>query len=365
MNDSPLKIPFERQQDRRRCGAAALSMVFRAFGNPASQDEIWPQVSTDQWSARTHLLARHAIERGLSAAVVQAKRPAVVLNRCHQAGLPAILNHRLNPKSSDGHYSVYLGQMNDQYILHDPYYGPGRMLTAKQLGELWDWQIISQEVSGNVLVALTDAPPPLEACPACGETSPATTECPQCSRSISLELAARLGCSNATCRARTWRRVFCPYCDYAIRGFADGELWKPTHPTASRPLIRFVVDWLQSLLEEISRRVPDASARASFESMAQTCAEIGPELEAALREQIQDLKAAQLILEKLDETAAAAGAKAAARLEDVRARHAASRKPRRQNSDHEEFEKDFGLLQTQLRRFKELSGQAATAAPLT
>ena len=42
-------IPYVRQNDptsNRMCGAAALCMVYRAFGVACTQDEVWPLVTS-------------------------------------------------------------------------------------------------------------------------------------------------------------------------------------------------------------------------------------------------------------------------------------------------------------------------------
>ncbi|NUQ61900.1 MAG: hypothetical protein HUU20_05405 [Pirellulales bacterium] len=218
------EIPYQRQfpaGSDRTCGAAALAMVYASLGLEISQERIWeeirPRACSVAWSARSSLLARHALGRGLSAAVIQASQPWPALQSCWASGIRVILNHRLRPDSPLGHFSVLAGLASDAALLHDPQLGPSRRLTRDELLRLWLPTASDSEIAGQVLVAIAlcgDAP---QRCAACHAGVPAMIECPGCSSAFPPRPFAALGCVAADCGARLWKYLFCPYCDVPLR----------------------------------------------------------------------------------------------------------------------------------------------------
>src|SRR5271169_808234 len=115
MNVVPAVIPYEKQTDpktSRMCGAACLSMVYRSFGKEVPQAEIWPAIAKvnrfGSLASTTHLMTQDALGRGFAAVAIQARHPIQALRLCKEAGIRTILNHRLEPGSRAGHYSVML-----------------------------------------------------------------------------------------------------------------------------------------------------------------------------------------------------------------------------------------------------------------
>jgi hypothetical protein len=226
-------IPFEAQQDtpaERRCGAAALCMVYRSFGLACTQAEVWQEIarpdSLGNRCARTYLLAQDALRRGLAALVVQADDAWQTLRACAAPGLRVILNHRIAPDSTAGHYSVLVGFGDEYALVHDPRRGPGRRLGREELLALWRPFRARSEITGQVLAAFADGSPPVAACPSCGQSVPPSVPCLSCRAPIALRPAAALGCGTAGCPGRTWKRLFCPQCDTArvqIPGFAPAK----------------------------------------------------------------------------------------------------------------------------------------------
>src|SRR5437868_12294264 len=100
MNDPPnfCDIPFESQRtapDPRMCGAAALCMVYRSFGLPADQGEVWKQVACSRQGrrlARTQPLCKDALRRGLSALILEARDPWAALRNCAAHAVQVVLN---------------------------------------------------------------------------------------------------------------------------------------------------------------------------------------------------------------------------------------------------------------------------------
>jgi hypothetical protein len=135
---------------------------------------------------------------------------------CAEHGLRAILNHRIDPTSPIGHYSVLVRLDGEEAVLHDPQFGPARRLGRADLLGLWGSETRPSDIAGNVLVAFTDAGTEAITCRACHATSPPSVVCPSCGGPIPLHPAAVLGCAAGSCALRAWEKVFCPRCDGAV-----------------------------------------------------------------------------------------------------------------------------------------------------
>lgn len=231
-----MDIPFEaqlRSPGQRMCGAAALAMVYHSLGLRCAQADIWQHVAwPDRWgtrSARTFLLAKDAIARGLSATVLQAALPWELLTHGGGGERRIIVNHRLRHDSEAGHYSVVAAIGPDHVLLHDPLLGPRRELTRSQLLELWRPGSGTPEIAGHVLVAISRPTGQSLACAECGTGWPASIPCPACRRRVPVDHSAALGCADRHCGRRRWRRMFCPFCDESV--------WRLPHE--SEPQLQF------------------------------------------------------------------------------------------------------------------------------
>ena len=217
------RIPFQKQpkpRGHRMCGAAALAMVYRSLDLTCSQQEAWGEVARrdrhGRLAARTHLLARDAIQRGLAAVVVQAGDPWATLGRAVAGEVRVILNHRLKAESSSGHFTI-LVDIDDQHLtLHDPRFGPLRRIERSEFLGLWLPGSDPSEIVGRVLVAIETRSELRWDCTECGSELPPTANCPNCGATIRLRPVAVLGCIRADCGNRLWRRVFCPECDRSV-----------------------------------------------------------------------------------------------------------------------------------------------------
>jgi hypothetical protein len=222
MNKPAPAIPYEKQNNQeatRSCGAACLSMVYRSFGVEAAQDDIWPAISKPNRfgivSSITHLMAQDALNRGFSAIAFQARHPLQVLRLCRDLEIRAILNHRIRPDSTAGHYSVFVDIEGHSIVLHDPLLGPSRTLKSVELVDLWLPRSTESEVVGNVVIAIAEAGAvPAGPCVYCHTRMPANVECPQCKKVVDLAPGAALGCVRENCIARLWNFICCPHCDY-------------------------------------------------------------------------------------------------------------------------------------------------------
>ena len=131
-----MTIPFESQIRPRLCGAAALTMAYRALGLEATQDEVWPSVAGKNRRgddcARTHRLAADALRRGLAAVVIQALDPWSIL-ASEPVKAVLILNHRPTPAAWTGHFTVLVQRGPDAVVVHDPQFGPFRRHRPRRL----------------------------------------------------------------------------------------------------------------------------------------------------------------------------------------------------------------------------------------
>jgi hypothetical protein len=236
----PPAIPFELQDHaigQRMCGAAALCMVYRSFGLLLTQAEVWETIARNDASGnragRTYLLAADALRRGLTALVLQARRPWQTLAACWSAGVRVILNHRVRPSSLRGHFSVLAGLSDDQAWLHDPAIGPAQPIARADLLLLWS-AIRGSEIAGQVLVAVAQPHDPTRtaaaatvanapgdrdtsaSCTLCGARPAESVRCAGCGRAVPLSPSAALGCPKWDCAGRLWTRLFCPHCDTVL-----------------------------------------------------------------------------------------------------------------------------------------------------
>lgn len=218
-----LAIPFEKQLSPRQCGAAVLSMVYRALGLSVPQAEIWQALTpadTTHGGARTHRLAADAHRRGFAALVLQALDPWSLLDECRAHEIAVILNHRSALHAWTGHYSVLVQKTPETVVVHDPHFGPNRRLRKEELLHLWQRNAAPHcEISGNVLVAISrDTSAAEHACDVCQEPVPAEIACPGCAQPIPLKPARLVGCIDPRCSGRRWERLFCAACDRVALG---------------------------------------------------------------------------------------------------------------------------------------------------
>lgn len=221
MSAAARAIPYEKQidmQSGRTCGAACLSMVYRSFGKDVSQAEIWQAIAKTNGfgslASTTHLMAKDALSRGLVAVAVVSRHPLQSLRLCHDAGVRAVLNHRLTSDSQTGHYCV-LVDIDDQHVtLNDPLLGPERRVSHAELLELWQPRLTRSEIAGNAFIGIAEKATPVSPCWLCKSTIPSRIECPRCQKPVGLQPNTPLGCMNNACLTRMWDYVCCPFCDY-------------------------------------------------------------------------------------------------------------------------------------------------------
>jgi len=235
-------IPYEMQSDphsNRTCGAACLSMVYRSFGKEVPQAKIWPAIAKENrfgsLASTTHLMTQDALSMGFSAIAVQTRHPLQALRLCHESGIRAVINHRLNHHSPEGHFTVLVNIDDKNVFLHDPFFGPSRRLSQAELLELWQPRFPNSEIVGNLLIGIAAKPSALPSCQLCGTPLPSQAECPRCRNSVGLQPTALLGCISDACIARVWNYICCPSCDYVWDFSHQPQPAEASGASASKP----------------------------------------------------------------------------------------------------------------------------------
>jgi hypothetical protein len=145
-----------------------------------------------------------------------------VLSICEANHIPAILNHRLHTMSALGHYTVFLRLTSTDVVVHDPQFGPQRLVPHAHILSLWKPLPTGSEITGNIIIALrmpTQAP---FKCSLCNTPVPSTITCPYCSHVFPLSPRQVLGCVSHACKARLWAHIICPSCDSQVSS-TDGQ----------------------------------------------------------------------------------------------------------------------------------------------
>ena len=209
--DVTFDFPYQQQYDalnERVCGAACLSMVYRSFEKEIPQEKIWPAIARKNrfgsLAAATHLMAKDAMDRGFKASAIQTSSPIEALKNARQVGLRVILNHLMEPNNPAGHYSVLVDINDRDVFLHDPFFGPGRRLSHREFLELWRPQTFECEISGFVLVCITQPPATSDIA--------AKAECPGCRCTVAVAPAVLFPKAN-----------ICPACDRTWLAGAPAE----------------------------------------------------------------------------------------------------------------------------------------------
>jgi hypothetical protein len=324
MSAPAIVIPYEKQSDseiNRGCGAACLSMVYRSFGKELAQAQIWPLIAKQNRfgsiASTTHLMALHAVNQGFSAVVVQARHPLQVLRLCREGGIRAILNHRIQPDVSAGHFSVLVDLDDSSVVLHDPFFGPARRMSHAELLRLWHPQSLNSEIVGNVVIGIASEPAAMPACEFCHTPIPVKVDCPRCRKAVGLKPAALLGCIRDGCIARMWNYVCCPSCDF-VWSFNEAGTSTAEFPGAAAipesgipepPSLDKVFAELDKFCAHISA-LPAAANHPHLKEQLDFMAASKQKAKLAQAEQLASLKASQ---DKVDAQKAAAKQKEEAR----------------------------------------------------
>jgi ATP-binding cassette, subfamily C, bacterial len=123
-----MKLQCVRQHSEEDCGAASLATLSKFYGRNITLNRVREAVGTGQLGTTLLGLRRGAESLGFNARSVKAN--AQVLDRLHEAPLPAIIHWRGN------HWVVLYGKRQRKYAIADPAVGI-RYLSKQELAEGW------------------------------------------------------------------------------------------------------------------------------------------------------------------------------------------------------------------------------------
>lgn len=218
------EIPYEKQLDIngfRTCGAASLKMIYKSYGFEIPQTSIWCVIRTpdknQSYYAPSNRLAMDAILRGFNATIFKAIEPISAIKTVLLSGGQVIMNHRLNSDTGLGHFTVALSIDEENVFFHDPEKGPNKRKSINQIQHLFKPQFSPCEITGNILVAITQQKQITNKCRKCGNSIPASIICPNCKLEVPIISISEIGCFKQSCvSSRIWQIIFCPFCDLPL-----------------------------------------------------------------------------------------------------------------------------------------------------
>ena len=164
-----LDIPHVSQpRNQRSCGAACLQMLFGAYGIVEPYSQTWSDVSLpdpknpNNRHCYNGLILKKLLSVGFQACGVSVSDIHAALDVCALNNISVILNHRIKPYSSDGHYSVYLYTDYKGIHVNDPMKPAGnRVISLHELTSLMSAEPKSDEiVQKNTLILASKNVPP-------------------------------------------------------------------------------------------------------------------------------------------------------------------------------------------------------------
>jgi hypothetical protein len=225
-------VPFIRQNGPTNCGAAALQMVYYAYGIDRRQDDIFHDVSERPENpdpanipnimlsgSKLYRLVDDAIAHGLYGMVFQARNIPKVLDACHRYGVPAIAQQatRVTEQSSEWHFRVFNAVYADAfkrelyYCFRDPaHYQPDMLMTPDEAAAC-SHGFQRAGGSSDLIAPIGNAELRREKCKTCETKFPKGIAC-RCDHVIDLTMGRILGCMNAHCQKRRWKSIGCTKC---------------------------------------------------------------------------------------------------------------------------------------------------------
>jgi ABC-type bacteriocin/lantibiotic exporter with double-glycine peptidase domain len=218
-----IPIPLIQQTGATHCAAACLEMVYSAFGKQKSQDLIFQERSSirsanpNERSIQVAHMVSDALDMGLYALAIKARDIKKMLYFCNEQNVPVILIQKLNLKGSRevGHCRVFSGLNLPKFIINDPLKKQPILMTPHDLQQYS--QESSQEVIGNMMVAVSDRPLLISHCSECRTFMPDKLTCEACKKDVVVSLSKLLGCINDNCNACMWDGFGCPDCGKRLR----------------------------------------------------------------------------------------------------------------------------------------------------
>ena len=218
------EIPYEKQLDitgLRTCGAASLNMIYKSYGVDIPQISIWNVIRTpdtnNSYFAKSNRLAMDAILRGFTATIFRAIEPISAIRMIIDSGSQVVMNHRLNSETGIGHFTVALSIDEENVFFHDPEKGPNKRKSINQIKHLFMPQFSPCEITGNIVIAITQNKQTPVKCHNCGNPIQALRKCPNCKIEVPIIPISEIGCFEQSCKSsRLWETIICPFCDMPL-----------------------------------------------------------------------------------------------------------------------------------------------------
>ncbi|MCH8931751.1 MAG: hypothetical protein IH923_01635 [Nitrospinae bacterium] len=232
-----LKIPYKEQQvtpGSRRCGAASLVMVFRSFNKRCSQNDLWTKIKApdgnDGFYGKSHKLCLIALQKGLFSLCIFVKDPIETLRLCQKYSIRAILGHRVNGRSLEGHFTVFTKIKGNSVFVNDPALGvsrgKNRKIPSSEILELMDGS--GPELPKNLLLIFANKSFDDFQCSTCSKPVLNSINCLNCSNQIFLQPAIVIGCLVPTCPSSMIEGLVCPHCDTVLNSATLSTISSPS-----------------------------------------------------------------------------------------------------------------------------------------
>lgn len=166
----------ENLDNNFKCGAYSLQAVFSYYGVEKTVDEVWSEIATLRPGTRTERyattdkLAKYSNSCGISATIYKSKDILHTLDVLDELSKTAILvvAHK-KPGDPVGHFIVYKGRKDGDYIFADPEKTKDRRMTPLQIRDYC--KATGTEVYGNILIAFGEMTAEYK-CEFCGHSYP-------------------------------------------------------------------------------------------------------------------------------------------------------------------------------------------------
>ena len=165
----------ENADNNFKCGAYSLQAVLAHYGVEKSIDDIWSEIATQRSGkieryATTDKLAKYSNSCGVSATIYKSKDILHTLDILDKLGKTAILvvAHK-KPGDPAGHFIVYKGRKDGDYIFADPEKTRDRRMTPLQARDFC--KETGAEVRGNIFISFGEIAAE-HGCEFCGHSYP-------------------------------------------------------------------------------------------------------------------------------------------------------------------------------------------------
>ena len=131
-----LQVPYSKQASNYSCGAAALQMVFRFYGEVYSEKELAQSLGTRKDFGTSHQ-AMINLARSKGFRVYETNQASLMeIKSLINRSFPVIVNF-IEPSSDEGHYAVVVAIRRGRIVLNDPWNGKGFTMKAEDFKKRW------------------------------------------------------------------------------------------------------------------------------------------------------------------------------------------------------------------------------------